>query len=81
MIDLILSAIKHQYSKSEVGKDYTNHYIALLKSEIEDYEHRIKEDKEKLSFLKEEYKKMMDIRRRVEDVEDGEDVQTETEDA
>ena len=74
-VDLILSAVKRQYAKSEVGRDYTNHYIALLKSQIEEYEERIKRDREVLADLKDEYQKMMDLRRRVEDGENCEIVQ------
>lgn len=60
--DLILTAIKKQYSKSEVGKDYLNNYVVMLRRQIDAYEERIKDEQEELRRLKEEYELIVSFR-------------------
>ena len=60
--DLILTAIKKQYSKSEVGKDYLNNYVVMLRRQIDAYEERIKDEQEELRRLKEEYEFIVSFR-------------------
>lgn len=60
-VDLILSAVKKQYSKSAINQDNTNNYIALLKEQIKEYEDRIKREQEILKELKEEYQFIVDL--------------------
>ena len=78
-VDLILSAVKRQYRKDSVMGDYLNHYIALLKNQITECEERIKKDRDALEKLKDEYEKVMDITRRLNN-EDCEVIQSKGED-
>ncbi len=60
--DLILTAIKKQYSRTEIQKDYLNDYVAMLKRQIEEYEKRIAEEQKVLNELKDEYAQIVSIR-------------------
>ena len=68
--DLILTAIKKQYSKKAMSEDHTNDYIAMLMKQIEESEERIRREQENLVSLKEEYQKVVEFRTKVEDEED-----------
>ena len=60
--DLILSAIKKQYSKSALAEDHTSDYIALLKEQMDLCEERIERERNMYERLKEEYDKMVQLR-------------------
>lgn len=73
-VDLVLSAIKKQYSKSAINNDNTNNYIALLKEQIKEYEDRIKKEQEVLKNLKDEYEYIVDLTTKGESDETNEDI-------
>lgn len=78
--DLILTAIRKQYSRSEIGKDYLNDYIVMLKRQIDVYEVRIKEEQRTLKELKEEYELMVSLRTGENKDEETQRIQSERED-
>ena len=78
--DLVLTAIRKQYSKSEIGKDYLNNYIVMLKKQIMAYERRLKVEENELKELKEEYELMVSLRTKVNEDEETQRIQTERED-